>query len=241
MTHFLTKFSSKIWNNISISFYLYGPAPKQPILAGPRLLGSGPTVNVPPRAHHREALLSGVQLRFSREEVLERALAALASDGAVSGGPTGLPGELLDLPLVNPAGREVAGLTVALTVLQPDGARHRGPIVAFHKPDGRVLGEGFTDSAGRLSIYGAEPGDTGRAASFDAGLARGVEIGGSPEVALTLRPVGGAVLGADGYLRTYVSSPCGPWPAARSSRSFFYSTSARRRPVCARERTQGLR
>lgn len=43
--------------------------------------------------------------------------------------------------------------------------------MALYKQDRRVIGQGFTDSNGRLDVYGAIEGDTLRAVSFDGGLA----------------------------------------------------------------------
>jgi hypothetical protein len=120
--------------------------------------------------------------------------------GGVIAGPPELPDDLLNLPEVGGANQVVARPPLALTVLSFDGTPHRGAIVALYKRDGKVLGQGFTDSAGRLAIYGADDGDTLRAATFDAGQAGRVEVGAAATLELQLRPVGGAALTADGPL-----------------------------------------
>jgi photosystem II stability/assembly factor-like uncharacterized protein len=123
-----------------------------------------------------------------------------AERGGVVAGPPELPDGLLNLPEVHIVGQGVARPPIALTVLNPDGTGHRGAIVALYKRGGKVLGQGFTDSAGRLAIYGADDGDTLRAATFDAGQAGRAEVGATATLELQLRPVGGAALMADGPL-----------------------------------------
>lgn len=120
--------------------------------------------------------------------------------GGVVAGPAELPDSLLKLPEVGGEGQAEARPPIALTVLNSDGTGHRGAIVALYKQDGKVLGQGFTDSTGRLAIYGAEHGDTLRAATFDAGQFGRIDVGDASALELQLRPVGNATLATTGPL-----------------------------------------
>ncbi len=123
-----------------------------------------------------------------------------AERGGVVAGPAELPNGVLDLPEIRTPGPEIQRPALNLTVINPDGAGHRGAIVALYKRDGRVIGQGFTNGAGQLSVYGAEPGDVLRAASADGALGGRIDVGASLDLVLPLRTVGSAGLATDGAL-----------------------------------------
>ena len=77
-----------------------------------------------------------------------------------------------------------------LTVYGPQGL-YWGAIVALYKQDGRVIGQGFTDSNGQMEVYGAGEGDTLRIASFDGGLAGSAVLGAETSLNVTLVPIQG--------------------------------------------------
>jgi hypothetical protein len=108
----------------------------------------------------------------------------------VLAGPTGLPSALPDWPQVEIHQAGPSDPPRQLTVYGPQG-RYWGAIVALYKLDGRVIGQGFTDSNGHLDVYGAVEGDILRAASFDGGLAGNATVGTDMSLSLTLAPVGG--------------------------------------------------
>ncbi len=110
---------------------------------------------------------------------------------SVLAGPAGLPPDVLALPQITINNSGSSGPLRQLTIYGPDGEGYWGAIVALYKQDGRVIGQGFTDGNGRLSIYGADEGDTLRAASMDGGLAGSVTVGTEMSLTLTLSPVGG--------------------------------------------------
>jgi hypothetical protein len=98
-------------------------------------------------------------------------------------------------------------------VLDSSNHGYRGAIVALYKQRGnRVIGQGFTDNSGRLDIYGAEPGDTVRAASFDGGLAGSVILEADPNATLRLVSIGGLAAQAAGAIphMQVVATPAPP-------------------------------
>lgn len=121
-----------------------------------------------------------------------------ADRGAVMAGPIGLPSDVLSLPAVTINNSGASGPPRPLTVEYPEGQGYWGALVALYKQDGRVVGQGFTDGNGQLDVYGAEEGDTLRAASFDAGLAGSVTVGPGPNLTLTLAPITGLAIQAAG-------------------------------------------
>jgi len=129
-----------------------------------------------------------------------------ADRGGVLAGPLGLPSDLLPFPQVTEHNGGPSTLPRQLTVYGPDGP-HWGAIVALYKQDGRVIGQGFTDSNGRLDVYGADEGDIVRAASFDGGLAGSVTVTTEMTITLILEPVGGLTLQAEGLTTQVVDAP----------------------------------
>ena len=114
-----------------------------------------------------------------------------ADRGGVMAGPAGLPPNILALPTVTISNTGASEPARLLTVYDPDGKPHWSAIVALYKLDGRVLGQGLTDSNGQLDIYGAEAGDVLRAAAFDGGLAGHVTVSAVTNLELTLAAVSG--------------------------------------------------
>lgn len=123
-----------------------------------------------------------------------------ASRGGVVAGPADLPDSILGLPevVIAPAGGATA--SYELTALGPDGAPYPGVIIALYKQDGRVIGQGFTDLAGQITIFGAEVGDLVRGATFDGAMACQVTIRDAGELICRLQPVqmGASLSGAEG-------------------------------------------
>jgi hypothetical protein len=121
-----------------------------------------------------------------------------ADRGNVMAGPIGLPTDLLPFPEVTIYNSAASEQARHLTVYDHEGEPYWGAIVALYKLDGRVIGQGFTNSNGRLDIYGAVEGDTLRASSFDGGLAGSVIVGTEMSLNLTMSPVGGLAAQAAG-------------------------------------------
>lgn len=123
-----------------------------------------------------------------------------ASHGGVVAGPADLPDTLLNLPQVTIATGGGAAASYGLTALGPDGAPYPGVIIALYKQDGRVIGQGFTDLAGQITIFGAEVGDLVRGATFDGAMACQVTIRDAGELICRLQPVqlGAGLSGAEG-------------------------------------------
>lgn len=117
--------------------------------------------------------------------------------GNVLGGPTNLPIKLLSFPQITIHNTGSSESPRQLTVRSPEGQGYQGAIVALYKKSGgSVIGQGFTDNNGQLTIFGAEAGDNLRAASFDAGLAGKVTIGSGTSLTLSLTPVSGLTIQA---------------------------------------------
>jgi hypothetical protein len=114
-----------------------------------------------------------------------------ANRGNTLAGPAGLPPVLPDWPLVNIHDFGTPTSPRQLTVYYPEGEEYPGAIVALYKQDGRVIGQGFTDSNGTLDVYGVVEGDRLRVSSFDGGLAGTVIVGPETHLYLTLSPVAG--------------------------------------------------
>lgn len=115
-------------------------------------------------------------------------ITAPADRGSVLAGPESLSSVLPEWPAVDIHQSGPTSPPRQLTVYGPQGP-YWGAIVALYKPGGQVIGQGFTDSNGRLDIYGAVEGDTLRAASFDGGLTGSATVGTGSGLNLTLEPV----------------------------------------------------
>lgn len=112
--------------------------------------------------------------------------------GNVLGGPVNLPPNLLPFPQITIHNSGSSEPPRQLTVRSPEGQGYQGAIVALYKKGGgSVIGQGFTDNNGQLTIFGAEAGDDLRAASFDAALAGKITIGSGASLTLNLSPVSG--------------------------------------------------
>jgi photosystem II stability/assembly factor-like uncharacterized protein len=112
--------------------------------------------------------------------------------GAALAGPEELPAPILDLPQVDVVDDPAAVLDYTLMVVYgPDRQPLRGTMVALQKPNGRVIGQGLTDTAGRLSVYGAAPGDRLRALSFDGALYGQATVGNERTITIELAAVAG--------------------------------------------------
>jgi photosystem II stability/assembly factor-like uncharacterized protein len=114
-----------------------------------------------------------------------------ADRGGVLAGPNSLPSGILNLPQVTIYRGGAAPPRRLLAVSRPDGTAQRDAIVALYRQNGQVVGQGLTDTRGELYIYGAEAGDTLRAASFDGGLAGNALVGQETSLRMTLAPIQG--------------------------------------------------
>jgi hypothetical protein len=126
-----------------------------------------------------------------------------AGRGAVMAGPEGLPSARPDWSQVEIHQEGPSVPPRLMTIYGPQGP-YWGAIVALYKQDGRVIGQGFSDSNGQLDVYGTVEWDTLRAASFDGGLSGSVVVSTGMTLTLTLEPVGGLAAQAAGgipYMR----------------------------------------
>ncbi|NOZ72247.1 MAG: hypothetical protein GXP38_10095 [Chloroflexi bacterium] len=112
-------------------------------------------------------------------------------DQKVTAGPHSLPADLPAWPEVEIHATASSASPRQLQVLDPGEQPYPGALVALYKRDGRVFGEGFTNEAGQIVVFGAEEGDTIRASSIDGGLAGRVSIDVPTDpITLTLSSVG---------------------------------------------------
>jgi hypothetical protein len=112
-----------------------------------------------------------------------------ADRGGVLAGPAAnaWPGALPAWPALQRHADGAPAPYHTLSVVGPRGPQ-QGALVALYKPDRRVIGQGFTDAGGALTLYGASPGDTVRVATLDAGLTGSVVIGADRAIAVRLAP-----------------------------------------------------
>lgn len=118
-----------------------------------------------------------------------------ADRGSIMAGPAGELPELPDWPVIEVHQSGPSAPPRHLTVYGPQGL-YWGAIVALYKQNGQVIGQGFTDSNGRLDVYGADEGDTLRGASFDGGLSGNVVLGPEMSLNMSMAPVGGLAVQA---------------------------------------------
>jgi hypothetical protein len=98
--------------------------------------------------------------------------------GNVLAGPDSLRSDLPGWPLVEVHQEGPSAPLRRLTVYGPEGP-YWGAIVALYTNQGGypvAIDQGFTDRLGQIDIYGAQPGDTLRAASFDGALSGSVSV-----------------------------------------------------------------
>ena len=109
---------------------------------------------------------------------------------SVLAGPDRLPPTLPAWPTVQRHLGEAPEPPRTLTVLSPTGTPIANAIVALYRQSGiQVIGQGLTNEAGRLDVYGATTGDTIRAASFDGGFSGDAFVSDQPDLLLVLEPV----------------------------------------------------
>lgn len=108
--------------------------------------------------------------------------------GSLVVGPNGLPDVLPDWPVVEIYQDGSSAPVRQLTVYGPQGP-YWGAQVALYTNQGGypvAIDQGFTDQLGQLDIYGAQPGDTLRAASFDGALSGSVSVTNATDHTLTM-------------------------------------------------------
>lgn len=110
--------------------------------------------------------------------------------GSVLAGPDNLPSVLPDWPLVEVYQDGPSIPPRHLTVYDPQGPYWGAQVALYTNQNGRpvAIDQGFTDQLGRLDIYGAQPGDTLRAASFDGALSGSVSVTDVMNYTITMSP-----------------------------------------------------
>jgi N-acetylneuraminic acid mutarotase len=107
--------------------------------------------------------------------------------------PEDLPSTVPDWPLVEIHQDGPSVPLRQLTVYGPQGP-YWGALVALYTNQGGypvAIDQGFTDQMGKIDIYGAQPGDTLRAASFDGALSGSVSVTDAMTYALVMAPPSG--------------------------------------------------
>jgi N-acetylneuraminic acid mutarotase len=110
--------------------------------------------------------------------------------GGPMAGPEGLPSAMLDWPLIEIHQGGPSVPPRQLTVYAPQGP-YWGALVALYTNQGGypvAIDQGFTDRLGKINIYGAQPGDTLRAASFDGALSGSVSVTDAMTYTLVMGP-----------------------------------------------------
>jgi len=135
-----------------------------------------------------------------------------ADRGSVVAGPTGVPSATLPFPLVEVHNSGPSAPTRTLTVYGPQGPCE-GALVALYTNQGGhpvAIDQGFTDWRGEIDIYGAQAGDTLRAASFDGALSGSVSVTDAATYTIVMAPVASlqalAIPGLNPYLTLRPSS-----------------------------------
>ncbi|MEZ4867531.1 MAG: sialidase family protein [Caldilineaceae bacterium] len=114
--------------------------------------------------------------------------------GVIMPGPTQLPDFLPALPVVEVHATDLARPSQVYTVTVYSGAelKPRMRVLLYASLNGRTvaLDQGLTDQSGRLTVYGATPGDTLQATSLSGGLTGSVKVGTQAMVDLPVRSPG---------------------------------------------------
>ncbi len=117
-----------------------------------------------------------------------------SEQGGVMAGPDEFPTALLPFPeVISHNLGLVGGSSRQLTVLSPQGQPIHNALVALYTTVDQVtlaIDQGLTDRQGQIAVYGAAPGDTIRAATFDGALAGGLPVGSETSFQLTLMSTG---------------------------------------------------
>jgi N-acetylneuraminic acid mutarotase len=135
-----------------------------------------------------------------------------ADRGSVVAGPTVVSSDTLPFPLVGIHNSGPSGPPRKLTVYGPQGPCE-GALVALYTNQGGhpvAIDQGFTDWRGEIDIYGAQAGDTLRAASFDGALSGSVSVTDATTYTIVMAPVTSlqalAIPGLNPYLTLRPSS-----------------------------------
>ncbi|MBV7329376.1 hypothetical protein KFU94_14215 [Chloroflexi bacterium TSY] len=126
-----------------------------------------------------------------------------SSRGSVMGGPSEFPRHLLPFPKIsihnggiikdNSASHEI-------TVVDPQRQPVSNVLVALFKERGEqsiAIDQGLTDTAGHITVYGANKDDRIQAASFDGVLAGRATVGEEVAIELLLKPIGALAAASD--------------------------------------------
>jgi hypothetical protein len=132
--------------------------------------------------------------------------------GGPMAGPAGLPSVLPDWPLIEIHQEGTSVPHRELTVYGPQGP-YWGALVTLYTSQGGypvAIDQGFTNRLGEIDIYGAQSGDTLRAASFDGALSGAVSVTEATTYTLVMVPSAGlqalAVPGLNPHLTLRPSS-----------------------------------
>ena len=116
-------------------------------------------------------------------------LNAPSSRGSVMAGPDVFPDHLLPFPIIEVHDEGGGGTPCQLTVLGPDGNPFPNALVALYTTPYSytvAIDQGLTGQNGRLTVYGAQEGDTIQAASFDGAYAGALTVDARTSYTLTL-------------------------------------------------------
>lgn len=107
--------------------------------------------------------------------------------GAVMAGPDQFPSHVLPFPVIDIQNNDQNGLTIDLTVLNPNHQPHPGALVTLVSGEQRQpIDQGLTNGQGHITIYGAQPQDTVRASSINGALGSQVQINDDQPLSLTM-------------------------------------------------------
>jgi hypothetical protein len=112
------------------------------------------------------------------------------SRGSVLDGPDGPPSAVPAWPSVETHQEGTSTPTRQLTVYGPQGP-YWGALVALYTNQGGypvAMDQGFTDRLGRIEVYGARPGDTLSATSFDGALGGSISVTDDLTYTLVMAP-----------------------------------------------------
>jgi len=135
-----------------------------------------------------------------------------AGRGNVVAGPAGVSSDTLPFPLVQIHNSGPSGMLRRLTVYGPQGPYWGALAALYTNQEGHpvAIDQGFTDWLGEIDIYGAQAGDTLRAASFDGALSGSVSVTDAATYTIVMAPVASvqmlAIPGLSPYLTLRPSS-----------------------------------
>jgi len=113
--------------------------------------------------------------------------------GSVLTGPVRIPADVLPFPVIEIHNGGPSDPPRKLTVYGPQGP-YPGALVSLYTNQGGypvAIDQGFTDEQGQIDVYGAQAGDTLRAASFDGALNGSVSVTDAITHTLVMAPPAG--------------------------------------------------